>query len=104
MYVYGLSEMPVCDDTQAASDYIHYVHDTQAVSIIYSYYTTPSSVCHSHSLYNIGQIKQPRTYESKNNNSLSHYNNEQTITFFPYFDKTCFSVNIAYSYTIIKNK
>ena len=38
--------------------YITYMTPTQCgCAIMYSYYTTPSSVCHSYSLFNVSKIK-----------------------------------------------
>ena len=85
MGVYRWSKLLACDNTHAASYYIHYIHDTNKFRIMYSYnldiralhvfifgscgcnlpmrptqfwimysyYATPSSVCHSDSLLNV---------------------------------------------------
>ena len=53
MGVYGWSKLFACDNTQDPSYYIHYKHETLHCRIMYSYYTTPSLVCHSDSLFNV---------------------------------------------------
>ena len=75
MYVCGWSKLLVCDNTQVALYYIHYIHDTHAVSDYVLLLRNP----------NLGmpprltiqcQLKKI-TYASAINYRLSHCNNMQ---------------------------